>query len=63
MIISGIICALFCGNFLLCYAKSKGQYDDYLEAVDKKEYGLKDFYLWVCGLMNRDLKVSFCQNH
>ena len=43
MIISGIICALFCGNFLLCYAKSKGQYDDYLEAVDKKEYGLKDF--------------------
>ena len=51
MIISGGICLVFCGNFLLCYLKSKGQYDDYMEAVDKKEYGLKDFLplgLWFC---------------
>ena len=43
MICAGVACLLFCGNFLVCYLKSKGQYDDYMEAVDKKEYGLKDF--------------------
>ena len=43
MICAGVVCLLFCGNFLVCYLKSKGQYDDYMEAVDKKEYGLKDF--------------------
>ena len=52
MIVSGIMCVAFCGNFLLCYVKSKGQYEDYMEAVDKKEYGLKDFLplgLWFSG--------------
>lgn len=51
MICAGVICLLFCGNFLVCYLKSKDQYDDYMEAVDKKEYGLKDFLplgLWFC---------------
>lgn len=43
IIIAAVFCAIFCGTFLICYVKSKGQYDDYLEAVDKKEYGLKDF--------------------
>lgn len=43
VISSGIICLIFCGNFLLCYIKSKGVYEEYLEPVDKEEYGLKDF--------------------
>ena len=43
MIISGLIGALFAGLFLVCYFKSRGQYDEYMEYVDKEEYGLKDF--------------------
>lgn len=58
IICCGVICALFCGNFIVCYLKSKDQYDDYLEAVDKKEYALKDFLplgLWFCeaGVLGR----------
>ena len=70
MIISGGICLVFCGNFLLCYLKSKGQYDDYMEAVDKKEYGLKDFLplgLWFCEqewdkkLMPKSLRTVYAK--
>ncbi len=43
IIISGITCVIFVGTFLLAFLKSKGVYDEYLEAVDKKEYGFKDF--------------------
>lgn len=41
--VSVLICVLFAGLFLICYFKSRGQYDEYMEYVDKKEYGLKDF--------------------
>lgn len=38
-----VICfAVFAGNFLLCYFKSKNRYEEYMEYVDKEEYGLKD---------------------
>lgn len=50
-ICAGVICLIFCGNFLICYLKSKDQYEDYMEAVDKEEYGLKAFLplgLWFC---------------
>ena len=43
MIISIAICAVCMLLFLVCYLKSRGQYDEYMEYVDKKEYGLKDF--------------------
>ncbi len=42
-IFSILICVIFVGNFLLCYLRSKGKYDEYMEYVDKEEYGLKDF--------------------
>ena len=42
-IFSILICVIFVGNFLLCYIRSKGKYDEYMEYVDKEEYGLKDF--------------------
>lgn len=44
IIVSGVTCAIFVGTFLLAFLKSKGVYDEYLEAVDKKEYGFKDFF-------------------
>lgn len=43
MIISGAVFAICALLFLVFYLKSKGKYDDYLEYVDKEEYGLKDF--------------------
>ena len=43
MAVSAVVCAVFVLLFLVCYIKSKGQYDEYLEYVDKEEYGLKDF--------------------
>lgn len=43
MAVSAVVCVVFAALFLVCYIKSKGQYDDYLEYVDKEEYGLKDF--------------------
>lgn len=43
MAVSGIICAVFVVMFLICYFRSKGKYDEYMEYVDKEEYGLKDF--------------------
>lgn len=49
--ISGVMCAVFVGLFLLCYLKSKDRYEEYIEYVDKEEYGLKDFIplgLWLC---------------
>lgn len=48
--VSGVICAVFVGLFLLCYLKSKDRYEEYIEYVDKEEYGLKDFIplgLWL----------------
>lgn len=42
-IFSILICVIFVGNFLLCYLRSKGKYDEYMEYVDKEEYGMKDF--------------------
>lgn len=42
-IISVMVCVVCVGNFLLCYMKSRGNYDEYMEYVDKNEYGLKDF--------------------
>lgn len=50
MIISIAVCVICIGNFLLCYLKSRGRYEEYLDYVDKKEYGLKDFIplgLWL----------------
>ena len=44
IIVSGVVCSIFVGTFLFAFLKSKGVYDEYLEAVDKKEYGLKDFF-------------------
>lgn len=41
--VSAAICVIFVLLFLISYFKSKGEYDEYLEYVDKKEYGLKDF--------------------
>lgn len=40
---SGVVCAVYVLLFLIFYMRSKGQYDDWLEYVDKEEYGLKDF--------------------
>ena len=43
IIVSGVVAVALIGNFLLSYLRSKGQYDEYMEYVDKEEYGLKDF--------------------
>ena len=42
-IISAWMCGISVLLFMVFYFKSKGQYDEYLEYVDKEEYGLKDF--------------------
>lgn len=39
----GAVCAFFAVLFLICYIRSRGRYDEYMEYVDKNEYGLKDF--------------------
>lgn len=44
MIVSGVTCAIFAGMFLFAFFKSKGTYDAYIAAVDKKEYPFKDFF-------------------
>lgn len=41
--ISAVICTVSVLVFAVFYFKSKGQYDEYIEYVDKEEYGLKDF--------------------
>lgn len=43
LISSVAICVINVFLFLVFYLKSKGQYDEYMEYVDKQEYGLKDF--------------------
>lgn len=43
VIISAAVCAICVLLFLVCYFRSKGQYDEYMEYVSKEEYGLKDF--------------------
>lgn len=42
ILVSGTALLLFGGTFLVSYIKSKGRYDEYLEPLDKDEYGLKD---------------------
>ena len=44
IIVSGAVAVLLIGNFLLCYLRSKGKYDEYMEYVDKEEYGFEGFY-------------------
>ena len=43
LIAAVVVLAVLGVTFLLSYSKSKNVYDDYLETVDKKEYGFKDF--------------------
>lgn len=43
VIISGTVCAVCVLLLLVFYFKSRGKYDDYLEYVDKEQYGLKEF--------------------
>ena len=43
LIVAVVVLALLGVTFLFSYFKSKGMYDDFLEAVDKKEYGFKNF--------------------
>lgn len=43
MIASITVCVVFLLIFLVFYLKSKGMYDEYVEYLDKEEYGLKDF--------------------
>lgn len=42
-VLAAVVCVCFVVLFLIGYLKSKGEYDDYLEYIDKEEYGLKDF--------------------
>lgn len=42
-VISAAVCGVFVLLFLLFYFKSRGNYDEYTEYLDKEEYGLKDF--------------------
>lgn len=49
-IISSAVCVVFAGNFLVCYLMSRRKYDEYMDCIDKGEYGLKDFIpmgLWL----------------
>lgn len=43
LIVSAAVCAVCVLLFLAFYFKSRGQYDEELEYVNKEEYGLKDF--------------------
>lgn len=43
MVVSAAVCGIFLIVFLVFYFKSKGLYDEYVEYLDKDEYGLKDF--------------------
>ena len=62
IIVSGVVCVIFVGLFLISYLKSSGNYDEYLEYVDKEEYGLKDFIpmgLWMNELDFTEKWVPF----
>lgn len=41
LIISAAVCAVCVGLFFVSYLKSRGQYEEQMEYVDQKEYGLK----------------------
>lgn len=43
LIVSAAVCAVCAALLLVFYFKSRGQYEDEMEYVDKEEYGLKDF--------------------
>lgn len=71
-IFSILICVIFVGNFLLCYLRSKGKYDEYMEYVDKEEYGLKDFIplgllkaesIWTEKIMPMQLKTILASHN
>lgn len=50
MIVPGAAGVIFIGLFLISYLKSGKNYEEYMEYVDKEEYGLKDFIpmgLWL----------------
>ena len=43
VVVSAVVLIVFVGLFLLSYFRSKGVYDEYMQYVDKEEFGLKDF--------------------
>ncbi|MCI8269701.1 MAG: type II secretion system F family protein [Lachnospiraceae bacterium] len=55
MILSSVVCAGCVLAFIVFYIKSKGQYDEYIEYLDKEEYGLKDFI--PLGLAMGEVKI------
>lgn len=72
MIVSTIVCVLFVGLFLISYLKSNGIYDEYMDYVDKEEYGLKDFIPmglwlneaeWIEKLIPMQIRMSLAQHH
>jgi len=42
LIFSTAVFLVFTGTFLICYIRSKHVYDDMIEGLDKKEYGLQE---------------------
>ena len=55
-VISVGVCGVCVLLFLIFYIKSKGRYDEYIEYVDKEEYGLKDFI--PIGLAMSDMEIA-----
>lgn len=55
-IISVAVCLFFVVLFLLFYGKSKGRYDEYIDYLDKEEYGLKDFI--PIGLAMKEMELT-----
>ena len=43
VVVSAVVLIVFVGLFLLSYFRSKGVYNEYMQYVDKEEFGLKDF--------------------
>jgi hypothetical protein len=44
LLLSSALFLLIGGLFVFCLIKSRGLYDEYLEAIDKKEFALKDLF-------------------
>ena len=72
LIVPGIICVIFVGMFLVSYLKSGKNYEEYMEYVDKDEYGLKDFIPmglwlneaeWVEKLIPMQIRTALAQQH
>lgn len=71
LILCAAVCACFVGLFLITYLKSKGRYDEYMDYVDKEEYGLKDFIplglwlneaQWVERLIPMQIRTALAQH-